>query len=62
LLACFSAADRRADHHQARGDADANPDGSAMNGRLADRSDDSQSSAHGSFGIALASLRPTEID
>ena len=37
-------------------------DGSAVNGRLADRSDDRQSGAHGPFGIALASLRPTEID
>ena len=62
LLARIAGANRLADDHKSRGDADADMERFAAHGSRADRGGNGEASTHGAFRIGLASFRPAEID
>ncbi len=62
LLARITGADRLADDHESRCDANANLQRFAAHGCRADRGGNSEAGTHGAFGVGLAGFRPAEID
>ena len=62
LLARITGANRLADDHQSRCDANPNMEWFAAHGCRADRGGNGEAGPHGAFGIGLSGFRPAEID
>ena len=62
LLARITRANRLADDHQSRCDANADMERLTAHGGRTDRGGNSEAGTHGAFGISLSGFRPAEVD